>query len=381
MISLNKKDCCGCESCAQVCPQKCIEMVADKEGFKYPVIDKSKCVDCHLCEKSCPSLKEMNNATVEDSSKTDCYVARNNSDERQNSSSGGIFVLLAKRILSEGGAVFGAAFDSQWRVQHIECTDVSMLNKLMKSKYTQSTNNNSFQKAREYLKEGRKVLYVGTACQIAGLKAFLGKEYDNLYTADILCHGVPSPKVWELYVKELIAEYGSEISDINFRDKSIGWHNYSFKVAFENGSVFCQEHDKNAYMNLFTHDSILRPSCHFCKFKGFPRYSDITLGDAWGIEKKKPEMDDDKGTSVIICNNERGRCLLEEIEDGLEMQQGELDFFLPKTAHSRVPVPIAKERRICFIYLNHGADMAKLRSTMDSSFKSKVLRNLFKSKF
>ena len=152
MISLAKKDCCGCETCAQVCPRNCIEMVADKEGFKYPVIDKKKCIDCHLCEKSCPSLNKMNKADAEeDTSKTDCFVARNQSTERLNSSSGGIFVLLAKKILSEGGVVFGAAFDSNWRVQQTECIDISDLDKLMRSKYVQSVNNDSYKKAKEYL--------------------------------------------------------------------------------------------------------------------------------------------------------------------------------------------------------------------------------------
>ncbi|MDC7294803.1 Coenzyme F420 hydrogenase/dehydrogenase, beta subunit C-terminal domain [Butyrivibrio sp. DSM 10294] len=380
MISLAKKDCCGCETCAQVCPRNCIEMVADKEGFKYPVIDKKKCVDCHLCEKCCPSLNKMNKVDAEeDTSKTDCYVARNQSTERLNSSSGGIFVLLAKKILSEGGVVFGAAFDSNWRVQQTECIDISDLDKLMRSKYVQSANNDSYKKAKEYLQAGRKVLYTGTACQIEGLKAFLGREYDNLFTADVLCHGVPSPKVWDLYVKELMAGHSSKISSINFRDKSLGWHDYSFKATFEDGSELSREYFRDPYMLLFIQNVILRPSCHFCKFKGFPRCSDITLGDAWGIEKKKPEMDDDKGTSVIICNSDKGMNLLEEIEDGLEIHKGELDVYLPKTAHSRIPVPIAKERRICFIYLTHGGDMAKLRSTMNSTFKSKVLRNLLKS--
>ena len=309
----------------------------------------------------------------------DCYVAKSTSEGRINSSSGGIFELLAKKVLSEGGVIFGAEYDENWVVRHAECTDISGLDKLMRSKYVQSANNDSFKKARDYLKDGRKVLYVGTACQIEGLKLFLGKDYDNLYTADILCHGVPSPKVWDLYVKELEEKYGSKITSINFRDKSDGWHDFSFKVTFENGSVFCENYFRNPFMMLFIHNVILRPSCYFCKFKGIPRSSDITLGDAWGIEKKEPEMDDDKGTSVVICNSDKGRTLLQEIEESLESKKGELDVYLPKRADSRKPVSIAKERRICFIYFKLGAGMDKLNSTMNSSFKSKVLRNLLKS--
>ena len=382
MISIEKKDCCGCESCAQVCPFGCIEMVADKEGFKYPKVDTKKCTNCHLCEKSCPSVREMNkNENVPENKQVlDSFFAQNKGDERLESSSGGIFALLANKILSEGGVIFGAAFDENWSVQHTECKSADELHRLMGSKYVQSRANGSFVKTEEYLQAGKKVLYTGTACQIAGLKAFLGREYDNLYTVDVLCHGVPSPKVWDLYVKELSAKYSSEISRITFRDKSLGWHKYSFRVDFKNGDTYSVDHSFDPYMNLFVHDFILRPSCHSCKYKEVPRLSDITIGDAWGIESMKPEMDDDRGTSVILCNSQKGKELIKDISISLNLDHCGLDSVFNPRANSKVPVPMAKGRRLCFLYLKLGKSMDVIHSAMDYSFKSRVLRNLIRNK-
>ena len=187
----NKKECCGCGACAQICPKNCITMRADDEGFIYPDVDKSLCIDCHLCEKRCP-IQSMTNISEE---YKNSFLGINKSETRLNSSSGGIFILLANKIMSEGGVVFGAAYDEHFLVQHIVVESPDQLHLLMGSKYLQSSTGDFFQKAKNYLQEGRKVLFSGTACQIAGLKSFLGKEYDNLWTVDVLCHGAPSPEV------------------------------------------------------------------------------------------------------------------------------------------------------------------------------------------
>lgn len=228
MIKTNdKKDCCGCSACVQRCPKQCISLYEDEEGFLYPRVDKTVCIDCGLCEKVCPVLNQS-----EGHEPIAVYAAKNPNEEiRMQSSSGGIFTMLAERIIDEGGVVFGACWDKDWNVVHDYAESKEDIAKFRGSKYVQSNIGETFKQTETFLIEGRKVLFSGTPCQIAGLKHFLLKDYDNLLTIEIICHSVPSPGVWKKYLTEELNSNGLTIGDIqqiNFRDKSTGWETYSF---------------------------------------------------------------------------------------------------------------------------------------------------------
>lgn len=293
MIQINdKKDCCGCGACMLSCPSECISLKEDKEGFLYPHVNAELCINCGACERSCPVL----NCELSEGVLPDAYVAYADDDVlRENSSSGGMFSLFAENILNSGGVVFGAAFDSDFTVHHIVVESVDELSKLRGSKYLQSRTENAFKEAEDYLKSGRKVLYTGTACQIAGLKRYLKRDYTNLYTVDVLCHGVPSPKVWKKYLEEQEKTHGAAVRRTFFRNKKYGWKTYAVSLDFSNETVYERIFKEDSFMKLFLGNICLRPSCHDCKFKGLSRPSDITIGDCWGIEKIMSDMDDDKG--------------------------------------------------------------------------------------
>lgn len=376
MINIKKEECCGCGSCYVSCPRQCIEMQEDNEGFFYPRINESLCVDCHICEKSCPSLN-----VVSDVSEKKCYVAINNSDERMLSSSGGMFVLLARKIIEDGGVVVGAAFDDNWLVHHVLCEKADDLTRLMGSKYLQSRNYEAYDATKRLLEENKKVLYTGTACQIAGLKRFLKKDYYNLLTVDVLCHGVPSPGVWKRYLKELTQSYGNKITNVSFRDKDTGWKNYSMTICFGNGKTYSQKHCEDTYMHLFLSNVILRPSCHVCKYKSVDRPSDLTIGDAWGVDDLFPDYYDDKGTSVVVIHSAKGQALFDSISLSLNHKDIELDKILPETADSRKPVKMSGGRALGFLYYRLGQRTDKiLKVSISGKIQYKILRKLITNK-
>lgn len=300
-------NCCGCGACAQRCPQSCITMIEDQEGFKYPEVDHTQCIDCHLCEKVCPV-----NASTQPIEPIECWAMRSK-DEKvvRESSSGGIFTYLANQVLEQGGVVFGARFDDNWNVVHDYVENKSDLYRLQTSKYVQSDTNHIMLKVENFLKEKRLVMFAGTPCQIAALKLFLRKEYDNLYLVEIVCHGVPSPKVWHLYLKEITNNFTGKITDINFRDKSTGWAKYSVKVVVDN-KIFKSIYDTHPYMKAFLTEFIIRPSCYNCHFKSHRSFADITIGDYWGIDRLPNISNDDKGYNIVIIRTPKGLGLIKD---------------------------------------------------------------------
>ena len=276
---LDRKDCCGCAACAQVCPRHCIGMSSDAEGFLYPVIDAEQCVDCHLCEKVCPVLHPSDERLP-----LKVYGAvSHDREEQEQSSSGGVFSVLAHEVLRTGGVVFGARYDDQWQVKLDYVTTEGQLSLLRGSKYVQARVDNAYIDALRFLKEGRNVLFSGTPCQIAGLRHFLRDKYDNLLTVDVACHGVPSPKVWSDYL-----ESATRLAN---RKKT---------------GTLVSAHDRNPYMRAFLDNLILRPSCYHCKMKGGRSGSDITIADFWGVQQLYPSIYDDRGTSLILVNSSCG---------------------------------------------------------------------------
>ena len=330
----DKKDCCGCHACVTVCAKRCITMQTDNEGFLYPVVDKDACTDCGLCEKVCPVIHQA--APVEPQA---TYIAINRDEEiRQQSSSGGIFTLLAEQVIAEGGVVFGARFDKDWSVIHSWTDTIEGLAAFRGSKYVQSRIGDSYREAREFLKQGRKVLFLGTPCQIAGLRKYLRKDYDHLLTVDFICHGVPSPGVWQRYLDDLRFELRAErgeginavplsmdelpvITGISFRDKTNGWKKFGFLLryavseaasnsvsssAIKEEKEFLQPFPENPFMRGFLADVYLRPSCYACPAKSGKSGSDITIADAWGIDSFAQEDDDDKGACYVLENTSKG---------------------------------------------------------------------------
>lgn len=357
-VRLTKKaDCCGCGACQQSCPKNCITMEPDGEGFLYPKVDESICVDCGLCEKVCPILLVRRSQP----SAVDAYAAYVPDEQlRQCSSSGGVFSVLAKEILGRGGVIAGAAFDEDFSVRHILVEKDEDMNRLRGSKYVQSRMEDTYIQIQSLLKQGKSVLFTGVGCQVAGLKAFLGRDYDNLYTVDVLCHGVPSPKVWKQYLAQQEQHFGAATVAASFRDKRKGWKSFSMVLNFENQKQYHEILDLDAYMRLFLANICLRPSCHSCRFKEFPRLSDLTIGDAWGIEKHMPDLDDDRGTSVVLANSSKGQSLWDTVVGDLVFRPGELDILLPRDADSRRSVKPHPNRSRFFAALDRGKTMAQL---------------------
>lgn len=316
----DKKDCCGCNSCVQRCPKSCITMHEDEEGFLYPEVDESKCIHCGLCENVCPVIYK-----AEGRKPIAVYAAKNRNEEiRRQSSSGGVFTALAEEVIKEGGVVFGVRFNENWEVVHGYTESLDGLSAFRGSKYVQSRVGDSFLQVESFLKSGRKVLFSGTPCQVAGLHRFLRRRYENLLTVDFICHGVPSPGVWREYLKEetarqcggkntvlshpIVKEGDVLIENISFRDKRLGWKKYSFALTLsvpighgEKNTVLLSESlNKNIFLRGFLANVFLRPSCYSCKLRNLKSGSELTIADCWGVENYMPAFYDKKGVSLIL---------------------------------------------------------------------------------
>ena len=322
MISIkSKKDCCGCYSCVNTCPQKCIHMESDVDGFLYPTVDKDKCVSCNLCNKACPMLTEYSHHK-----NPKAYGAINPDEStRLNSSSGGVFYLLCEYTIAKQGIVVGAAFDQSFNVVHTTAETLEECKRFMGSKYVQSRIGDLYQTVKQLLKEGRFVLFSGTPCQIAGLYTFLGEcDLERLITQDIICHSVPSPKKWNEYKNKIGQE--KQIIDICFRNKDTGWSSGSFVVKYFDGTEYRELYAETEYMKGFLRGDYSRPSCYSCKFSSIERQSDITLGDFWGVEGLYPKLYDNKGTSVVLINSKKGNKVFREIKRNLIVKRVKLEY-------------------------------------------------------
>lgn len=309
----DKAQCCGCASCAQVCPKQCITMQADNEGFLYPQINQEQCIHCGLCEKSCPVL----NVQPEAEGNPKAYAAYSkDADQRLRSSSGGIFSLLAEQTLDAGGIVIGAEMTEDCRaVQHAVIESKDALYRLQGSKYLQSQIGTTYTQAKQYLVQGRKVLFSGTPCQIEGLRSYLKKDDENLLCVDLICHGVPSPKLWAKYIDDQEKHAGAQVQRTFFRHKKYGWKTYAVLFEFSNNTAYERIFLKDPYMQMFLQNLCLRPSCYQCKFKKKHRVSDITLADFWGCKNVCPEIDDDQGLSAVMVHSGKGQKAIDALQD------------------------------------------------------------------
>ncbi|MBP3627785.1 MAG: Coenzyme F420 hydrogenase/dehydrogenase, beta subunit C-terminal domain [Clostridia bacterium] len=309
----DKKNCCGCSACEYICPKNAIKMLPDN-GFLYPVIDQDLCVDCGLCQKNCAFHKDTSK-----NPSNEAYAAKHiDMDIIKESSSGGVFTAISDYILNSGGTVYGADYNNDMVVFHIGTKDKQIRDRMRGAKYVQSNTSGVFDAMKTDISNGNPVLFTGTPCQVAAVKKLFGNR-ENLYTADIICHGVPSPEVWKKYVDFIERKYDKKLVYYKFRDKTKGWRSYAAKLFFEDGTIISHNNLTGSFIELFRYDVCLRDSCTNCPFTSLNRPGDITIGDFWGVENVMPQISDNMGTSAVIVNSEKGKKIIESISASLQL--------------------------------------------------------------
>lgn len=367
-----KKNCMGCYACVNICPVSCISMNNDNEGFWYPEVDYDKCIECGKCIDVCPIINKttVNNNPV-------AYACINDDESiRMKSSSGGMFTLIAEQIIDDGGGVFGVKFDEEFNAMHDYAEEKEDLEQFRGSKYVQSKIGNTYKQAKKFLDQGKKVLFTGTPCQIGGLKSYLRKDYYNLLCIDIICHGVPSPKVWKKYISHQESIHSKSTKKVSFRRKDAGWKGSSISLLFENDIEYLQNHKKDIYMKAFLKNISLRPSCYECNFKTLHRESDITLADFWGVEHMVPEMDDNKGTSLIFVNSKAGESLLERIENRIIYKEVPINQSVKYNSAAIRSVKYNSKRNIFFNKLDKEEFESLVRSCCSDTMLVRIKRRI-----
>ena len=361
-----KENCCGCTACSSICPKDAVVMKRDTEGFSYPYIIEEKCINCGLCANVC----QIDKVKRHDKPIKILAAYNKKTDVRMQSSSGGLFGILASFVEEQNGVIYGVAFTEKFQVVHERAEQKKDWEKFRTSKYVQSDLKNTFVQIRRDLADNRVVLFVGTPCQVEGLNLFLSRtNTDKLIVCDIVCHGVPSPKIWEEYLEYVQKTSKQRIGKVNFREKShYGWHNSTITLWDKDShNIILEEtQDENFFSQMFFNDLILRPSCYQCKFANMYRVGDITLGDFWGIEKTHPELDDNKGTSLLLINTKKGKEVFEKLKIEFECAQvNETDCLQPNLCG---PSFRPKSREVFWrAYYNHGLEWAGKRVSLLSA--------------
>lgn len=323
----DKTKCCGCTACAAACPSGCIEMKPDFEGFLYPSVDLSRCVHCDLCRRVCPVTHP---APAGSEPRRSFVVRAKDMDTVLNSTSGGFFTPLADCFLRDGGVICAASFTDSFEVVHTFLDESdrteAVYRKVRGSKYVQSAVGDSYRRVRIHLERGKRVCFIGTTCQVAGLKRFLRRDYDGLITVDVVCHGTPSPKLWRKYLDTQSKRYGSPIAQISFRNKTYGYHSGTMKIVFENGKEYYGSARVDWMLKSFFKEISSRPICYQCPFKTLERCSDLTLYDCWHPDQLVPGLrDDDRGYTNVIVQSEKGMQLLEAMRGRMEMHPADTE--------------------------------------------------------
>lgn len=345
-----KKQCCGCEACATICPKNCIEMQEDEEGFRYPIIDKKKCIQCGACERVCPWLKEPNKETLKE---VEFFAAYNkNDDELKKSSSGGIFSLLAKEILKNEGTIYGVIQESTYEVVYSKAQNLEEFEKMRGSKYLQAKINGIYKQVKEDLQNNKTVLFSGTPCQVAALYRFLDKDYEKLYTVDVVCHGVPSNKVYRKFIQKIEEKKKQKVTNIKWRDKVKGWGPNRVTIFFENGDKQTTTSKENPFQNGFLNNLYLRNSCYNCKYAKLPRIGDISLADFWGYKGELEFENQNKGISAVIISSEKGKQLFKKTETQINYHTVEKEYVIQRSRHTYTHPIENKKRQSFFLELD-----------------------------
>ena len=323
MINItDKSKCCGCCACVDVCPHQAISLKNDIEGFWYPEVNNELCIECNLCEKVCPELhiSELKHNDSEKPLKTIAAIHKK-MNIRWDSTSGGAFSALAEGMYEQGGYVSGAIYNEDFSVRNFVSNNPDDLVKLRSSKYLQSKAEGLYSEIRSLLRRGEKVLACGTPCQMAAMRSFLRKDYENLIIVDFICRGVNSPKVYRKYLDSLERKFGGKVVYVKAKNKELGWRNLTRKVTFDNGKSYYGVHMQDDFRRGYHTNVFCRPSCYNCQYKDFPRMADITIADYWGIEKVDKNLDNNIGTSMILLNSKKGEAYFELIKDKLEYKE------------------------------------------------------------
>lgn len=382
MIQITDKlKCCGCNACGDICPKDAITFKTDIEGFWYPEVDMERCIDCGLCEKVCPEL-HIGELKKNDYERPITIAAINKDMQvRWDSTSGGGFSALADVMYRKGGYVSGAVYNEDFSVSNFISDNPGDLLRLRSSKYLQSNAGGLYKQIRELLRKGEKVLACGTPCQMAALRSYLCKDYDNLIIVDFLCRGVNSPKVYRKYLDSLERKYGGKVVYVKAKNKELGWRNLTRKVVFDNGKSYYGVRMEDDFRRGYHTNVFCRPSCYVCRYKGFPRMADITIADYWGIERVDKNLDNNIGTSMVLLNSKKGEAYFEQVKDKLEWIYTEFESILPGNIALRKPIEPAKINREQFFNdLDKGTfdDVVQkyfpLRKEQGISFKGKIKR-------
>ena len=350
MLTINQKDeCCGCNACGDICPKKAIKFVVDNEGFWYPEINKGVCINCGLCEKVCPVINQCKDSKI-NFIEPDCYAAEHKSlDVIFSSTTGGMFSALADAMYNQEGYVGGAIHNADFTVSHFISNDKADLVKLRRSKDLQSNAEGFYTEVAQLLKDGKKVLVCGVPCQIAAVKNFLMKDYENLITVEVICAGVNSPKVWLKYLSYIEEINGSKIVYTENKSKEYGWKNLTQKFVFENGNEYFDTVKTSFFIQGYIQSHLYcRPSCYDCKFKGFPRNSDITIGDFWGLEQHNSKYDKDMGTNVVLINSKKGMQYFDIVKKRINYEKQPLGWAVSGNPRLIKPLTQLSDKRIEF---------------------------------
>lgn len=374
--------CYGCQACIQICPRTAISITHNDEGFLYPRINQDQCIDCSLCEQVCPTQEVNTEKIFNPMPKTVLASWSKDFNIRMHSTSSGMFFLLSRKFIQEGGIVYGVGYNNDLRAYHFRVTDIEGLDSLRGSKYMQSDINSTYIQVKNDLKNGLKVLYSGTPCQIAGLRLFLRQNYDNLFTIDLVCHGVPSPTFFQAHVNYLEQKYNKQIIDFKFRaKKNSGWRSYT-KYVFQDQKSVYKLLGEDLYSHLFHSGCINRESCFTCEFSKAERVSDITLSDFWGGEKYSRELKRQRkyGFNMVMCNTIKGENLFKSISDEVESRIIPIEFAIKgdiRLQHSEARPNL--RNNIYKLYKNKGYEYLVKTYSLKQSFIKKLIPNSFKN--
>lgn len=379
MINITDKTlCCGCNACGDACTHDAIAFEVDHEGFWYPVVEKEKCVDCGLCDKVCPII-HARDVQQNDFERPLCFAANHcNLEVRFDSTSGGAFTGLAENVYKEGGYVGGAVYNDNWSVQQIISHDADDLPRLRSSKYLQSYAVGYYKGIKKLLMEDKMVMAVGLPCQIAALKAYLCKDYDNLLTVDLICRYINSPLMFQKYIASLERQYESKVVYFKSKNKEMGWRKLTFKALFANGAVYYGTNAVDSFLKAAMQLNCLsRPACYTCPFKGFPRYADISLGDFW-INQQCSPLDDNTGTSIILINSKKGLAYFEKVKNTFLTKEVTLEEVLKCNPALLRPLPRESTDRDVFYKRVASEDFGQLVAELCSCKLSckRMLKNI-----
>ena len=390
----DKSNCCGCHACYQACPKQCIDMCLDNEGFLYPNVNKEKCIDCGLCEKVCPQLYKPNQVKNDNPIVFATYSKQESL--RLRSTSGGVATMLAEYMYNQGAYICGAVYEEDFKVKLIVTRKREDINRIQTSKYIQAEVGNAFKDIKVLLDEGEKVFVCTTPCQIAGLYTYLRKDYENLFTCDFVCKGVPPHKVLYAYVNSMERRLNSKCLSVwsKYKNKDLPWGHLGSRYSFENKKIIYTNGGNDKFMQLFLQTGfVVRPSCVECQFKGLPRIADISCGDFWGI-KECSNLDTDKGISVVMINNPKGQLLFNNIKNGMITEEHTIEEATIRNPHILIPYDPTlgfsfRVRARFFKELDqYGFDyiqkkylyrsvLEKIKSRLDRLIQDRTLKNVF----